>query len=92
MSAPRGVITVEGNREIALACEKDDATYAKTACAQLGLEAYQKRVDPADPTILKKPTPNSNPKFQAAEDTKKIDFVPGDASKQFIIGTGLSDK
>ena len=30
---PHGVITVEDNRDIALACEKDDVTYAEAACA-----------------------------------------------------------
>ena len=31
---PYGVITVDGNREISLACEKDDVTYAEAACAE----------------------------------------------------------
>ena len=92
MPCPHDVITVDGSREVAIACEKYDVTYAKMACAQLGLEVYKERVDPTDPTLLTKLTPDSNPKFQPAEDTKKVNFVPGDSSKQFIIGTGLSDK
>ena len=92
MSGPYGIITVDESREIASSCEKEDAAYVEQACAQLGLEIYKERVDPADPTLLKKLTPDSNPKFESAEDTKKVNFVSGDSSKQFIIGTGLPDK
>ena len=92
MPGPRSVITVDASREIAIACEKDDSTYAETTCTQLGLKIYKERVDPTETTLLKKLTPDSNPKFQPAEDTKKVYFIPGDASKQFTIGAGLSDK
>lgn len=92
MSGPYGMITVDGSREVAASCEKEDAMYAEQACAQLGLEIYKERVDPADPTLVKKPTPDSNRKFDPVEDTKKVDFVPGNSTKQFIIGTGLPDK
>ena len=30
--------------------------------------------------------------FKASEDTKKVDLVPGDSSKQVTIGSGLDDK
>ena len=31
MPGPRGVITIDGSREVAIACEKEDATYAENA-------------------------------------------------------------
>ena len=92
MPGPNGPITVEGSRSMAIECDEQHVTYAESACAKEDLSAYQEKVDPADPTILKKPTLDSNPKFQPAQDTKKVDFVPGDSSQQFTIGTGLSDK
>ena len=92
MPGPHGPITVDGSRTRALECDEQHVKLAESACAKEDLSAYQEKVDPADSTILKKPTPDTNPKFQPAQDTKKVDFVPGDASQQFIIGTGLSDK
>ena len=51
-------------------------------------------VDPADMTSLKKPTTEHEPelKFKSADDTKMVDFVPGDSSKQFIISANLDPK
>ena len=77
---------------MAIECEQQHVTYAESSCAKEDLSVYLEKVDPADPMILKKPTPDSNPKFQPAQDTKKVDFVPSDSSQQFTIGTGLSDK
>ena len=92
MPGPNGTITVEGNRAIAMACEQDDVAYVETACVKEDLSTYQERVDLADPTVLKKPTQDSAPKFEPTQDMKKMDFVPGDSTKQFTIGTRLSDK
>ena len=41
---------------------------------------------------MKKPTTEEKAKFKSAEDTKMIDFTPGDHSKQFAVGANLSDK
>ena len=58
------------------------------------MKFYKDQVDPADMTYLKKPTMEHNPalKFKSATDTKMIDFVPGDSSKQFSISTNLDPK
>ena len=72
--------------------EEEHVKYAESASAKEDLSAYQEKMDPTDPMILKKLTPNSNPNFPPAEDTKKVDFVPSDSSEQFTIGTGLSVK
>ena len=92
MSGPYGPITMEGSRSRATECDQQHVKIAESMCAKEDLSAYKQKVDLADSTILKKPTPDNNPKFQPAEDTKKVDFVPGDSTQQFIIGAGLSDK
>ena len=73
-------------------CDQHHVKFAESACAKEDLSAYKEKVDPADSTILKKSTPDNNPKFQTAQDTKKDDFVPSDSSQHFIIGAGLSNK
>ena len=92
MSGPYVPITVEGSRSRATECDQQHVKIVDSTCAKEDLTSYKEKVDPADTTILKKPTPDNNPKFQPAEDTKKVDFVSGDSTQQFIIGVGLSDK
>ena len=45
-------------------------------------------------TSLKEPTTEHDPalKFKTANETKLVDFVPGDSSKQFSISTNLDPK
>src|SRR3954471_7590093 len=92
MSGPYGPITMEGSRPRATECDQQHVKIADSTCAKEDLTTYKEKVDQVDSTILKKPTPDNNPKFQPAEDTNKVDFVPGDSTQQFIIGAGLSDK
>ena len=92
MPGPFGPITVDGRQYMATECDEQHIKFINSACAKEDLSAYQEKVDPIDSTILKKPTPDNNPKFQPAQDTNKVDFVPGDATQQFIIGVGLCDK
>ena len=75
-------------------CEEGDAAYAESVCAAEELKFDQDRVDPADMTSLKKPTTEHGPalKFKSADETKLVDFVPGDSSKQFSISTNLDPK
>jgi hypothetical protein len=90
---PHGIITVHGNRNIAAECDEGDAALAEHACAKEELKAYRANLDPQDNTALKRPTTEDDrAKFKAARDTKMVDFVPGDSSKQFAIGTNLTDK
>ena len=87
-------ITVHGSRKIALECEEGDAAYAESVCATEELKYYKDNVDPADMTPLKKPTTEHDPalKFKSAAETKLVDFVPGDSSKQFSISANLDPK
>jgi hypothetical protein len=90
---PKGIITIHGNREIAAECDEGDAALAERTCAREELKAYRSNLDPQDNKALKKPTTEDDrAKFKAAKDTKMVDFVPGDSSKQFAIGTSLTDK
>ena len=90
----KGTITVHGSRKIALDCEEWDAAYAESVCATEELKFYKNNVDPADMTPLKNPTTKHDPtlKFKPAHETKLVDFVPGDSSKQFSISTNLDPK
>src|SRR3989337_3208987 len=94
MPGRKGTITVHGNRKIALECEEGDAAYAESARATEELKFYKDNVDPADMTPLKKPTTEQDPllKFKSADDTKQLDFVPGDSSQQFTIGANMDPK
>ena len=91
MSGYKGTITVHGSRKVALECEEGDAAYAELACAMEELKFYKDNIDPADMTSLKKPTTEHDPvlKFKSADDTKLVDFVPGDSSKQFSMSANL---
>jgi hypothetical protein len=94
MPGPKGTITVDGDRKIALECEEGDAAYAESACAAEELKYYKANVDPTDMTPLKKPTTEVDPllKFKSARDTKQVDFTPGDSSEQFTIGANMDPK
>ena len=85
---------VQGSRNIALECEEGDAAYAESVCAMEGLKFYKDNIDPAHMTSLKKPTTEHDPvlKFKSTNDTKMVDFVPGDSSKQFSISANLDPK
>ena len=94
MLSHKGTIKVHADRKIALECEEGDVAYTKLACAAEGLKFYTSNVDPTDMTPLNKPTIESDPllKFKSAEDTKQVDFTPGDSSQQFTIGTVMDPK
>ena len=83
MPGYKGTITVHRSRKIALECEEGDAAYAESVYATEELKFYKDHVDPVDMTSLKKPTTEYEPvlKFKSADDTKMVDFVPGDSSK-----------
>ena len=94
MPGYKGTITVHGSRKIALDCEEDEAAYAESVCATEELKFYKDNVDPADMTPLKKPTTehDSALTFKPANETKLVDFVPGDSYKKFSISAKLDSK
>ena len=86
---PRGVITVHGDRENAIECEEGDAAFAESACAAEELKSYKSQVDPNDMSVVTTQSAEPPMKFKAAQDTKQIDLVPGDASKQASLGAHM---
>ena len=94
MPGHKGTIRVHRSRKVAMECEEGGAAYAKLVCAREELKFYKDNVDPADMTSLKKPTIEYEPvmKFKSAEETKLVDFVSGDSSKQFSISANLDPK
>ena len=58
------------------------------------MKFYKDNVDPVDMASLKKPTTEHEPvmMFKSADDTKLVDFVPGDSSKKFSISANLYPK
>ena len=94
MLGHNGTITVHGSRKVALECEEGDAAYAESVCATEELKFYKDNVDPADMASLKKPTTEHEPvmKFKSADETKLVDFFPGDSSQQFSISANLDPK
>ena len=58
------------------------------------LAEHTLNVDPVDMTSLKKLNTEHDLdlKFKSADETKFVDFVPGDSSKQFSISANLDPK
>ena len=58
------------------------------------MKFYKDNVDPADMTSLKKPTTEHDLalKFKSADETKLVDFVPGNSPKHFSITANLDPK
>ena len=94
MPGYKAIITMHGNRKIALECKEGNVAYAESACAMEQLKFYKDNVDPVDMTPFKKPTTEQDPllKLKSADDTKQVDFVPGESSEQFIISANMDPK
>ena len=75
-------------------CEEGDAAYVESVCATEELKFHKDNVDLADMTSLKKPNTEHDPtlKFKSVDETKLVDFVPCDSSKQFSISANLDPK
>ena len=81
-----GVITIYGSKEMAAECDNGDAAMVEKACVEEELRHYKSQVDPADRTVSQRTTAEEKEKFKPAQDTKMVDFTPGDSSQQFAIG------
>ena len=92
---PKGIKTVCGDAEKAVECEKKSAEEAEAILAVEAAEELAKlalEVDPEDNTVVKRPmTEADSPtqSFKPVQDTKKIDLVEGDSSKQVVISPNL---
>ncbi|KAK1665954.1 hypothetical protein QYE76_054113 [Lolium multiflorum] len=95
MPGPRGIITVHGDPAMALECEDDSAKLADAVITEEldnNAELAKYPVDSNDPAILEKPTELDSPAatFKPTTDTRQVDLVENDSSRQVTIGTGLS--
>ena len=88
---PKGPITVSGDIDKAIECENGCTEEADTVIAAEELEKMSLKVNPDDDTLLKQPTSDadSGTTFKSAQDTKTIDLVEGDSSKQAVIGANM---
>lgn len=74
-----------GDREKAIECEEGDAAFAESAYVAEKLKTYKSQIDPNDMSVVRTPAAELQIKFKVAQDTKQIDLVPGDPSKQASI-------
>ena len=94
LPGPSGIITVHGDPNIAVNCESARSELADAVIAvemDHTKELAQYTTDPNDNMILKKPNSDSSAPltFEPTKDTKHVDLVEGDSSKQAIIGSNL---
>jgi len=88
LPGPNGTITVNGNFEKAKQCERGNAAFAEAVLHAEELEMLKKEIDASQlPDPLK--TAESKTSFKASEETKTMDLVPGDSTKQLTIGSAL---
>ena len=84
---------MEGSKTMAIECDSGDAIMAEQACSEEELKYYKSQVDPTDKRVLEKPAhEEEKKKFKSAQDTKMVDFVEGDSSKQFSVGAHMDPK
>ena len=89
MPGPNGTITISGDVDKAIECEKGNAVFAESVITSEELERLKLQVDPNDTTMLKKPTLDARDKFQATQETKCIALVEGDSSKTATIRANM---
>ena len=91
MPRPNGTITINGNFKKAKECERGNAAFAE---AVLHAEELAEMKKEAGMSQLPEAAAPAKPKntFKASVETKQMDLVKGDSSKQVTIGFGLDDK
>ena len=65
MPGHSGTITVHGDVDCAIECEKGNAVFVESVIATEQLEQLKLKVDPNDMMIVKKPTLDAHNKFQS---------------------------
>src|SRR3954452_16972682 len=89
---PNGMITVTGSFKKAQECELGEAAFADSVLSGEELKGYGAMVNPEEMHTTKKQVSDHEPSFKSAQDTKKVDLVPGDSSKQVSVGSNLKNK
>src|SRR3954449_11397769 len=89
---PNGMITVTGSFKKAQECELGEAAFAESILSGEELKGYRALVNREKMHTKKKQVSDHEPSFKSAQDTKKVDLVPGDSSKQVSVGSNLNQK
>jgi hypothetical protein len=88
MPGENGTITISGNFKKAKECERGMAAFAEAVIHKEELALLGADSDNSMP----RPKIDVKKTFEASEDTKKADLIPGDKSKQVVIGSNLDSK
>ena len=91
---PTSIIIVRGDPDLTIECKTTGSVMVITMIAQEmdhSKELAQYGTDPNDNTILKKPNNDSCAllAFESSKDTRWVDHIEGDSSKQVTVGCNL---
>ena len=89
---PNGVITVEGDFNMAKECELANAPCAERVIHHEELKELAKEMNLDEVPVAKEMSLKMPESFSTSANTKKVNIDPNDPSKQLIIGDGLNDK
>ena len=92
MPGPNGIITVCGSFQKAQECEMGEAAFAESVLYREELAEFHNEAEAGGMPATRKQVSDQAPMFKAADDTKAVELVEGDASKTITIGSHLSDK
>ena len=91
MHRPNGTITINGNFKKAKECERGNAAFTEAVLHADELVDMRKEADTLQLPEAAAPAKPKNT-FKASVETKQMDLVKGDSSRQVTIGSGLDDK
>ena len=91
MPEPNGTITINGNFKKAKECERGNAAFAEAVLHADELADMKKEAGTSQLLGAAAPAKLKNT-FKSSVETKQMDLVKGDSSKQVTIGSGLDDK
>ena len=85
-------ITICDSFQKAQECEMGEAAFAESVLYEEELAEFQNEVDAGGMPATRKQVSDQAPTFKAANDTKTVELVEGDASKTTSIGSHLFEK
>ena len=92
LPGPNGVITVEGDFNMAKECELANALCAERVIHREELKELAKETDVDEVPVAKETSLKMPENFSTSAHTKKVTIDPSDPTKQLIVGDGLDDK
>jgi hypothetical protein len=92
MPGPNGIITAYDSFRKAKECEEGEAAFMEAMFFGEEFKEIHAATDPAEMPASKQEVSASPPTFKPIVDTKHVELVAGDATKNTSIGTNLSPK